>query len=93
MPLCQIKHAPRRRRPRFKRLDRMRQVIDRARERGHMQNTIDFAIDGQWLADIMLSERHPAPPFEMSQVLAMTGNQIVKSDNFMAGFDEPLAQM
>ena len=71
----------------------MSQVIDWTRERCQMENAIDFAFGRQRLTDIMLQKSQPAASFEVSQVLAMTCNQVIESDDLVACLNEPLTQM
>lgn len=71
----------------------MRQVIDRARQRCKMQHPVYLALDLERFTNILLNELEAISPFEMRQVFPVTCYQVIKSEDLMASFDEPVTQM
>lgn len=71
----------------------MRQVIDRARQRCKMQDPVYVALDFDRFADILLDELEAVAAIEMRQVFAVTGYQVIESEDLMTSFGEPLTQM
>lgn len=58
-----------------------------------MQDAVYLAVDFERFADILLNELEAMAPFQMRQIFAVTGYQVIESEDLMTSFDEPVTQM
>ena len=77
----------------LQRLDRIAQVVSRARRRCEVQDHVDSAFDVERLRDIPPKESEASVSFEVGEVARDSGEKVVNPDDLPAARQEVVAQM
>ena len=65
----------------LQRLDRLAQVVDRAGQRGEVEDRVDLAVDVDVLGDVVLDELEALVAGEVADVARVAGEQVVERDD------------
>jgi hypothetical protein len=68
-------------------------IVDGARRRGQMKNTIESAVDRDTFTEVGLNEGKGGPFDEVGHIRRTAGHHIVEGYDVMARIEEPLAKV
>ena len=69
------------------------QVVDRARQRGEVEDRVDRAVDVDVVGDVVLDEVEAPVAEQVGDVARMAGRQVVERDDVVAIGQQPVRQV
>src|SRR5438132_13981763 len=77
----------------FKRLDRLFQIVDRARRRREMQHVIERTLAVDVIGYVVVDERQTVATDQMPNVRRASGDQLVHAAHLVPTIEEELAEV